>query len=268
MSGLARVTVLLCLLGFWGLGTARESQADAGKPPEFVVPELSQPVMDLGELMDPVSERALNTLLVQLFRSGGTQLAVLTVPTVAPFTVEQAGIQVAEAWKLGSAEQDNGIIFLVSRDDRRMRIEVGQGREGDLPDIFAKRIIDDVVAPFFRRGQMSEGIKAGVLGILERTDPQFMAAEGFRQWGSARGHLDRNELRDGSRPPKSPLRLIFEMILGAIGLFFLLFTRMGRFLLLLFLFRSGRGGYGGSFGGGGFSGGGGGFSGGGASGGW
>ena len=80
-----------------------------------------------------------------------------------------------EAWKLGQARKDNGILFLVSKDDRKMRIEVGRGLEGRLTDLMAGRIIDLVVKPRFKRGDFDGGFTAGVASLIDATRGEFKA---------------------------------------------------------------------------------------------
>lgn len=228
----------------------------------FEVPPLRGPVEDTAGLLSMSEKQALTEELLAINRKGVMQLQVLTVPDLGAEPIENASIKVVEAWKLGDAKKDNGILFFISVNDRKMRIEVGQGLEGDLPDVIAKRIISDVVAPYFKRGQMAQGIQAGIQQIVYYGDPNS---------------------RDGSTTPL-PEKGFDEESSGGYSNLFLIFI----FILIIILhsvmggrrrgFRGGGGfgGFGGGgFGGGGFggggggwSGGGGGFSGGGASGGW
>ena len=85
----------------------------------------------------------------------GSQIAVLIVPTTQPETFEQYSIRVAEAWKLGRRGVNDGVLLLVAKDDRGVRIEVGYGLEGALPDVIANRITDQVIVPRFRSGDIS-----------------------------------------------------------------------------------------------------------------
>ena len=88
-----------------------------------------------------------------------------------PETIEQYGIRVAEAWKIGrGGDIDDGVILIVAKDDRRLRLEVGYGLEGAVPDAISKRIIDDVIVPAFRAGDFYRGIHDGIerlLGVIE-----------------------------------------------------------------------------------------------------
>ncbi len=94
------------------------------------------------------------------FESGkGSQIAVLMLPTTQPETIEQFGIRVAEAWKLGRKGVDDGVLLLVAKDDHRLRIEVGYGLEGALNDATSKRIVSEVISPYFKRGEFYAGYR-------------------------------------------------------------------------------------------------------------
>ncbi len=134
------------------------------------VPALSARVTDLtGALAAPQVQR-LEALLSDIEARKGVQVAVLVVPTTAPETIEQYGIRVVEQWKLGRKGVDDGALLLVARDDRTLRIEVGYGLEGALPDAIASRIINETIVPEFRRGDFAAGIEAGVRRIISVID--------------------------------------------------------------------------------------------------
>lgn len=140
---------------------------------EFVPPPLTSPVMDTAHLMDPVTEQKLASALRSLWSQGGSQVVVLTVDQLHGIPIEQASIKVTDTWKLGTGTKDNGVLLLISAADRSIRIEVGQGLEGQLTDAHSRRIIDRVMIPYFRSGDPSTGIVAGVAAILQHTDPGF-----------------------------------------------------------------------------------------------
>jgi uncharacterized protein len=222
----------------------------------FEVPRLTGPVVDRAGMLSAGAERQISSALQRLRQQpGGAQIAVLTVPDLGDETIEQASIQVVDAWQLGSEAGDNGILVMVAEAERRIRIEVGQGLEGDLPDAYAKRIIDEAMTPLFRSGNVEQGILIGVYQIAQRVHPDLDVAPLFQ--GGQRG--DRQTSHRTRRGGASLIPLLF------LGL--LLFAGRGRGggLLTGMLLGSmvGRGYSGGRFGGGG-----GGFSGGGASGGW
>ncbi len=133
---------------------------------EVAVPELRTRVTDLTGTLGFGERERLERKLADFERDHGSQLAVLVVPTTQPETIEQYSIRVAEAWKIGRKEQDDGVLLLVAKDDRKLRIEVGYGLEGAIPDAIAKRLIEEVMLPRFREGDFAGGIDAGVDSIL------------------------------------------------------------------------------------------------------
>ena len=88
------------------------------------------------------------------------------IPTTQPETIEQYSIRVAEAWQLGRKGIDDGILLLIAKNDRALRIEVGYGLEGVIPDAIAKRIIADMMTPHFKLGHFANGIDAGIEAII------------------------------------------------------------------------------------------------------
>lgn len=150
--------LVLCVIA-GGVLHAQELQA---------VPTLSAHVTDTLGVLPPTRRDALEARLIALEKEKGAQVAVLVVSTTKPEAVEAYALRVAEAWRLGRKGVDDGILFLIARDDRRLRIEVGRGLEGALPDAIAKRIVADVVAPRLRGGDFAGGIEAGVEAIAAR----------------------------------------------------------------------------------------------------
>lgn len=134
------------------------------------VPPLTAPVTDLGATLSAEQQAALNETLRAFEARKGSQVAVLIVPTTRPEPIEQYAIRVAEQWKLGRKKVDDGAILVVAKEDRAVRIEVGYGLEGVLNDATAKRIIDEVIVPRFRRDDFNGGIVAGVGAIMSVID--------------------------------------------------------------------------------------------------
>ena len=130
--------------------------------PLVPVPALAARVTDLTGTLTPEQVAALDSKLGSFEQAKGSQVAVLVVPTTRPEEIEQYAIRLADAWKLGRKGVDDGAILLVARDDRKVRIEVGYGLEGVLPDATANRIIDEDIVPRFRSGDYYGGIDAGV----------------------------------------------------------------------------------------------------------
>jgi uncharacterized protein len=133
------------------------------------VPPLRGRINDYAGLIPADRARALEERLARFEAETGHQIAVLTVPSLKGDSLEDFSIRVAESWKIGKKGFDNGAILLIARDDRRLRIEVGYGLEGVMPDAIASRIIRDVITPRFRSGDYSGGIEAGVDAILRVT---------------------------------------------------------------------------------------------------
>jgi uncharacterized protein len=130
------------------------------------VPPLTSPVTDVAGIFTPDQSAALDAKLRAFEQAKGSQVAVLVVPTTQPEEIEQYAIRVAEAWQLGREGVDDGALLLVATQDRRVRIEVGYGLEGVLPDATANRIIDEVIVPAFRGGDYYGGISTGVERML------------------------------------------------------------------------------------------------------
>ncbi|HEY0685495.1 MAG TPA: YgcG family protein [Steroidobacter sp.] len=123
-------------------------------------------VLDLTGTLRSEEIAALNSRLAAFEQSKGSEIAVLIVPTTQPETIEEYSIRVADAWKVGRAAPEDGVILLVAKNDRAVRIEVGTGLEGALPDVIASRIISQVIAPHFREGDFAGGINAAITRII------------------------------------------------------------------------------------------------------
>jgi uncharacterized protein len=270
---------------------------------DVAVPPLTARVTDLTGTLSGETVQSLEAKLAAFEAKKGSQIAVLIVPTTQPEEIEQYSIRVTDAWKLGRKGIDDGALLLVAKNDRRVRIEVGRGLEGALPDAIANRIITETITPHFRSGDYAGGIEAGVDQIISVVNGEPLP-EPDKTW-EHHGGL-------GEILPllmvvvfvaSGVLRSLFGRLFGSVatgglagGIAFLLSHLLPIGLgagVLGFLFAmmlgssrgwsAGGGGWGGGlgggglgggfgrgggFGGGGFGGGGGGFSGGGASGGW
>ena len=247
----------------------------------FTVPTLTSPVVDEAGILSNSTELRLNAELRRLKESGGSQIGVLTVKSLEGLEIEQASIKVAEAWRLGSGPKDDGIILMVAPVERRIRIEVGYGKEGDLPDALARRIIDQVIKPSFRQRDFDSGVLNGVAAIIQKTDPSFSMDQSIRPKNVRVGKIASNQFFGFVVIIMliiwlSPVIFLFFVakILKKMGINpekYLSTTRGGRRVRGA-LYGSGigwtsrGGGFGGGFGG--WSGGGGGFGGGGSSGSW
>lgn len=267
----------------------------------IAVPPLSQRVTDLTQTLNSEQIAALTQQLTSLEQAKGSQLAVLVIASTGDETIEQFGIRVVDQWKLGRKGIDDGVLLLVAKNDRTVRIEVGRGLEGALPDVTAFRIIREFIVPAFSQGDFAGGIKLGVEKISSVIQGEALPAPpASARYGAQDGLEDFKLL--GFHPLTLGLMLLGGFILsqvagrwvgrggvtavGAVaaiatgtpvllalafgfGLALVLTIISSRiFLEILSLFLQSRGGGGGGGGGGGFSGGGGGFGGGGASGRW
>lgn len=233
---------LLALLFF---GLCFQAQA-------FDVPALSGPVIDQVGLLSPQTKNQIEQSLFQFQREQKIQIQVFVTSSLNNEAIESVAIQIFDKWKLGDQKKDTGLLFLIAPNEKKLRIEVGQGLEGIIPDITAKRIISDVVKPYFQRGEFGQGVIEGISSIQH-----FVAS----------GNYDQN-LQTVPQAPKqksSGSGWIFLVLLGVWLIIFMISPSTG--LNILFLAMSGGRGGGGS-GRDSWSGGGGSSSGGGASGDW
>jgi uncharacterized protein len=229
------------------------------------VPALTGPVVDEARMIDASSQARLDGLAraARALKSGnGVQLQILTIPFLDDEPIEDFSIRVAESWKIGSKGADNGLLFVVAQTERKFRLEVGGGLEGDLTDIQAQHILDDTLTPAFRRGDYGGGLYAASIAALDAVHGLPQNVQAASSWS-----------QPSRRAPRGFLPLLLWLLIGhPLALIFVLF-------LVFWLPRnrygyygaggwSGGGGFSSGGSGGGWSGGGGGFSGGGASGGW
>src|SRR3982751_4706146 len=134
------------------------------------VPPLSGRVVDQTGTLTAADIASLTQTLKDLEARKGSQIAVLIVPTTDGEAIEQFSLRVAEAWKIGRKKIDDGMLLVVAKNDRHLRIEVGYGLEGALTDVTAKRIIDEAITPKFRSGDFAGGISAGVDRMIRVID--------------------------------------------------------------------------------------------------
>jgi uncharacterized protein len=153
---------------------------------QVAIPKLEARVTDLTGTLTASQQSSLEEKLQQFEARKGSQIALLILPTTQPEDIAQFGIRLAEAWKIGRAKVDDGAILIVAKDDRTMRIEVGRGLEGALPDITAGRIINDTIAPLFRQGDFFGGVNAGLDQMMRVVDGEPLPAPDAR-WQS-KGH--------------------------------------------------------------------------------
>ncbi|MBI5437040.1 MAG: YgcG family protein, partial [Nitrosomonadales bacterium] len=145
---------------------------------EVAVPPLTKRVTDLTATLDAQQTQTLESRFAEFEAKKGAQIAVLIVPTTEPETIEQFGIRVVEAWKLGRKGVDDGALLLVAKDDRTLRIEVGYGLEGVLNDATAHRIVDEIIVPRFKRGEFYAGIESGTAAMMQVIDGEPLPPPG------------------------------------------------------------------------------------------
>lgn len=122
------------------------------------IPPLSAPVMDTAHMMSPNARETLNTHLWQYSQRAGSQIVVLTVPRIAPETPFDYSTRVMQQWKIGRSQYNDGVLLLIVRDERKTHMAVGRGLEGAIPDVYAKRLLQDVLRPHLQQGNIDRGI--------------------------------------------------------------------------------------------------------------
>ncbi|HUP30572.1 MAG TPA: TPM domain-containing protein [Usitatibacter sp.] len=294
---LAGMTILLALLSLAGF---------AATPTDPIpVPKLAARVTDQTGTLTADERAALEAKLKAFEEAKGSQVAVLIVASLGPEVIEDFAGRVSDEWKLGRKGVDDGVLFVIAKQERKLRIHTGRGVQGTLTDALSKRIVADIVAPRFRTGDFAGGINAGVDAIMKAIEGEELPAPAPQK---------STQPRVESMSSFGNLLILGLFLIPVVGM--VLRGMFGRFLgagatsavaggaawmilgsiaigvvaaLIAFIFTllsgTGRGGRGGGFipipmgggwssggggfgGGGGFSGGGGGFDGGGASGGW
>ncbi len=279
MRALTRWLVVMLLLGLCAGGQAWAAQV--------AVPPLDSPVVDLTGTLDAAQRQQLEQQALALQQRKGSQLQVLIVPSTGEDSIEQYTQRVFDAWKLGRKGVDDGVLLVVAKDDRRVRIEPGYGLEGAIPDAVANRVIQEYLVPHFRNGDYAGGIQAATAVLVTLVDGEQLPAPVSAQDNAERGHgpgwpvalvigfIAANIARGLFRAVPRPLRMLFTAAAGggAALLFTGLFLASGIAALIggllglsaatpgRFVRHGGWGGGGfggGGFGGGGFGGGGGG----------
>lgn len=255
------------------------------------VPALTDPVMDTANMLQPATRAELNQQLLAFSRQHGSQIIVLTVPAIAPETPFDYATRVMDSWKPGRKVIDDGVLLLLVRNEHKTFLALGRGLEGAIPDVYAKRILDDVLRPQLRANNADGGVREAVNQLEklingEKLPAQQSAHQESDDSGSTifgilllifiAGSFLKNIFGNTLGSAIVGFLVLsfgwysgwslFAAIIGAILAFIIALIFAGN----IFIGGSGggRGGFGGGSGGGGFSGGGGGYGGGGASGSW
>jgi uncharacterized protein len=140
------------------------------------VPKLASRITDLTQTLSIEQISALETKLAEFERNKGSQIAVLIITSTQPESIEEYSIKVADLWQVGRKSSDDGVILIIAKEDRRLRLEVGYGLEGAIPDAIAKRIISETIAPYFQKDDYAGGIDAGISQIMRLIDGEALPA--------------------------------------------------------------------------------------------
>lgn len=207
-------------------------------------------VNDFAHVLTPDQIETLERKLVAYDDSTSTQIAVITVETTGDYDIQEVALKYLREWGIGNAKTNNGIVLLAAIKDRKIRIETGYGMEGVVPDVTAKAIIDNEIAPNFKAGNYYRGFDEATNAVIKAAAGEYKAPEGYNKKKKQGG--------------KGSVLLLFILI----AIFFLFMSGRGgggggdflSGMLIGSLLSGGRGGRG-DWGGGGWSGGGGGFGG-------
>jgi len=153
------------------------------------VPELRARVIDQTGTLDAASVAAIESKLAAFEQSNGSQVVVVMVGTTAPEDIADYTQRLGDAWKIGRRDVGDGVLFVIAKDDRRMRIATAKTLEGAIPDLMARRILDGAVAPFLRAGDYAGGIQAGVDQILARVRGENLPLPGELAGGTGSDDL-------------------------------------------------------------------------------
>jgi uncharacterized protein len=170
------------------------------------IPALQTRVTDLTQTLTPDQQSQLEAKLKAFELEKGSQIAVLIVPSTKPEEIEQYSIRVVDAWKLGREKQDDGILILVAKNDHKMRIEVGQGLEGAIPDLIAKRVVSEIMSPSFKQGDFYGGINSATDKLMGLVSGEKLA------------------------PPQSPANHVNMSFENSLALFVVICMMLGAFL--------------------------------------
>ncbi len=230
----------LLLILSWLVTFSASAQIDKVIPARPSPPRL---VNDYTNTLTAAQRDALEAKLVAWDDSTSNQLAIVIIPTTNDYGVEQVALEILRRWGVGNKDKNNGIVLLVAKDDRKLRIEVGYGLEGAIPDITAKSIIDNEITPQFKAGNYYRGLDQGADAIIRAAAGEYKAPANY-----------------GSTKKKGPNIFTIIIIIIVLLIIFGGSAPGGTYVS--------RGGWRGWTGGGGWSGGGGGWSGGGGGGGF
>jgi len=231
---------------------------------EAAFPSPSGHINDFANLITPSDFQRLNALAVALEQKTTAEIAVVTLKSTKPYDIQDYSVRLFERWKIGKADKDNGILLLVAVEDKKVWITTGYGLEGAIPDAQASRVYRNIIVPYFKKGEFSQGVLAGTIALVNLAAQEYnVSIEGLPD-------LTQQYVRSVE---KSPLASFIQGLFTLIFFILIFGLRLGLFGFLLLGTGRRRGGYwyggglsansggfGGGFGGfgGGFTGGGGG----------
>lgn len=187
---------------------------------QVAVPPLTARVTDLTGTLTAEQKSTLEQRLAAFEARKGSQVAVLMLPSTKPEEIEQYALRVGEAWKIGRKGTDDGVILVVAKDDRRLRIEVGYGLEGAISDAVAKRVISETITPKFKTGDFYGGISDGVDRITRLIDGEKLPPPTGSSSPSSRGS-------SGGKDPMDYLVFAFFFVLIGGAILRAMFGRFG-----------------------------------------
>src|SRR5688572_8535022 len=167
MAVLSRAIITLWALFWFGW---------AGAQGVLPVPPLTAPVIDQTDTLDAIQLKGLQDKLMAFEQKSGTQIAILMVPTTLPEDISSYANRVGNAWKIGRKEVGDGVLVVVAKNERRVRIEVAKTLEGAIPDLAARQIIEEAITPNFRKDDFAAGLHAAVDRLSARITGEALPA--------------------------------------------------------------------------------------------
>ena len=167
MVNIRRATLIIAALFVVALTPA------AGVHAQGDIPANDGWVTDLGGFLTPQQERSLETLMESYRQGSGHEIALLTVPDLGGRALESYALDVARKWGLGEKDKNNGALLLITRAERKVRIEVGRGLEGTITDAISGRIIRGIISPEFKKGNFYAGISGGIVAVHEAAGGEY-----------------------------------------------------------------------------------------------
>ena len=160
-------------------------------PDELLKPRTGKQflVNDYANVLTPDQKQALENKLVALDDSTSTQISVVIVPTVGSYSISDYNVELGRAWGVGGKQNNNGVVLLIAKEDRKLDITVGYGLEGALPDVTSKSIIDDVIVPNFKGNDYYRGIDQGTDAIIAAVKGEYNTPRAKSGKGNSSGKI-------------------------------------------------------------------------------